>query len=312
MNRIALMFAAVLLSSCNYTQKASPSVPSTAVPVTPAPFSPAPPPVQTAPAPQAQPVPQTAPPVLAPAKEPVKRVPQEAKSVEANKVQEKSEEKKPAPTPAPAAAPATKEPIVASAPKAKGFDLDMLTKRLKQTGAIGVFTKLAINSDATDLIDAVKKYRQLAVLQTKLAEVRSRFDGLVIKILALLEDDLQLARDIYVAREQIWSNLLEVTHEKRASISFSSSARNACTGGHARRGCGDDDHPARPSMRRAGDRRTGKTGCGGQQDGRCALPERKPLPHRRHQGRPSDRDAHPVAALPSVRNDRPASGALLG
>ena len=209
MIRIALLFAAALLSSCNYTQKASPSVPSTAVPVTPAPFSPAPPPVQTAPAPQAQPVPQTAPPVLAPAKEPVKRVPQEAKSVEANKVQEKSEEKKPASTPAPAAAPLAKEPIVA--PASKAFDLDMLTERLKQTSAIGVFTKLAINSDATDLIDAVKKYRQLAVLQTKLAEVRSRFDGLVIKILALLEDDPQLARDIYVAREQIWSNLLEVT-----------------------------------------------------------------------------------------------------
>lgn len=141
--------------------------------------------------------------MVAPAKEPVKGVPQEAKP--------KAEEKKPAPTPAPAAAPAAKESVAAPAPKAKGFDLDMLTERLKQTGAIGVFTKLAINSDATDLIDAVKKYRKLAVLQAKLAEVRSRFDGLLMKILALLEDDPQLARNIYVAREQIWSSLLEVT-----------------------------------------------------------------------------------------------------
>lgn len=209
MIRIALLFAAVLLSSCNYAQKAP--APSTAVPVTPAP-RPAPPPVQSAPAPQAQPaVAQTAPPVVAPAKEPAKGASQEAKPVEAKTVQEKAEEKKPAPTPAPAAAPAAKEPVAAPTPKARGFDLDMLTERLKQTSAIGVFTKLAINSDATDLIDAVKKYRKLAVLQAKLAEVRSRFDGLVMKLLALLEDDPQLARNIYVAREQIWSSLLEVT-----------------------------------------------------------------------------------------------------
>ncbi len=57
----------------------------------------------------------------------------------------------------------------------------------------------------------MKKYRKLAVLQAKHAEVRSRFDGLVMKILALLEGDPQLARDIYAAREQIWSSLLEVT-----------------------------------------------------------------------------------------------------
>ncbi|MGH8615094.1 MAG: hypothetical protein ACREYF_24495 [Gammaproteobacteria bacterium] len=149
---------------------------------------------------------------MAPAKEQVKGVPQETKRVEPG--QEKAEEKKPAPTPAPTAAPAApaaKEPVAAPAPNAKRFDLDMLTERLKQTSAIGVFTKLAINADATDLIDAVKKYRKLAILQAKLAEIRSRFDGLVMKILALLEDDLQLARDIYVAREQIWSSLLEIT-----------------------------------------------------------------------------------------------------
>jgi len=211
MIRIALLFAAVLLSSCNHAQKASPPAPSTAVSVTSAP-RPALPPVQTAPAPQAQPaVAQTAPPVVAPAKEPGKGVSQEAKPVEAEKVQEKPEERKPTPTPAPAVTPAAKESVAAPAPKAKGFDLDILTERLKQTSAIGVFTKLAINSDATDLIDAVKKYRKLAVLQAKLAEVRSRFDGLVMKILALLEDDPPLARDIYVSREQIWSSLLEVT-----------------------------------------------------------------------------------------------------
>ncbi|MCI0422081.1 MAG: hypothetical protein L0312_23110 [Acidobacteria bacterium] len=148
---------------------------------------------------------------VAPAKEPAKGASQEAKPVEVKTGQEKAEEKKPAPAPVPAAAPAAKKPVAAPAPKAKGFDLDMLTERLKQTSAIGVFTKLAINSDATDLIDAVKKYRKLAVLQAKRAEVRSRFDGLVMKLLALLEDDPQLARNIYLAREQIWLSLLEVT-----------------------------------------------------------------------------------------------------
>lgn len=146
--------------------------------------------------------------MVGPAKEPV----EDANPIEAKKVQEKVEEKRFTPSRAPAAAPAAaKEPVAVPNPEAKGFDVDMLTKRLKQTSAIGVFTKLAINSDATDLIDAVKKYRKLAILQAKLAEVRSRFDGLVMKILALLEDDPPLARDTYVAREQIWLSLLEVT-----------------------------------------------------------------------------------------------------
>jgi hypothetical protein len=179
-----LLFAAVLLSAYNHAQRASPPAPSTAVSVTSAPSRPALSPRQAAPTPQVQPVgAQTAPPAVAPAKEPAKEVPQEVKPIEAKKVQE----------------------------KATGFDLDMLAERLKQTSAIGVFTKLAINSEATDLIEAVKKYRKLAVLQAKHAEVRSRFDGLVMKILALLEGDPQLARDIYAAREQIWSSLLEVT-----------------------------------------------------------------------------------------------------
>lgn len=200
MVHIALLFETVVLSSCIYAQKATPATLSTASGPTLAP-------AQTAPTPEAQSATQ----VIAPGKERAEGVPKEAKPIEAKKVEETAEEKRHTPSRAPAAIPATaNEPITAPNSEATDFDVDALSKRLKQTSAIGVLTKLAINSEATDLIDAVKKYRKLAVLEAKLGEIRSRFDGLMMKILALLEDDPSLARDIHVAREQIWSSLLEV------------------------------------------------------------------------------------------------------
>src|SRR5438094_10413396 len=121
----ALLFAAVLLSAYNHAQRASPPAPSTAISITSAPSRPALPRLSATPTPQVQSAgAQTASPAVAPAKEPAKEVPQEVKPIEAKKIQEKT----------------------------KGFDLDMLAERLKQTSAIGVFTKLAINSEAADLI----------------------------------------------------------------------------------------------------------------------------------------------------------------
>ncbi len=87
------------------------------------------------------------------------------------------------------------------------FDMDVLIERLKQTDAIGVFTKLAIRSDALDMMAMVKAYRR-HLAKYSLKELRARFNGLLLKVLALLNDDPKLSRDIYLARECIWKSLL--------------------------------------------------------------------------------------------------------
>ncbi len=89
-------------------------------------------------------------------------------------------------------------------------DFNVLKERLKNTDAIGFFTKLAIRSDIVDLMDKIKTYRKQAVLKAKMKEIRRSFDGLLLKIIALLKDDPQLSRDLYVGRETIWESLLEV------------------------------------------------------------------------------------------------------
>lgn len=90
------------------------------------------------------------------------------------------------------------------------IDMEILTSRLKGTKAIGLFTKLAIRSDVTDLMDDVKRYRKKSMLAAKMKEIRNSFEGLLMKIVALLEEDPDLSRDLYVGRESIWKSLLEV------------------------------------------------------------------------------------------------------
>ena len=90
------------------------------------------------------------------------------------------------------------------------INMEVLTKRLKDTKAIGLFTKLAIRNDVTDLVDNVKRYRKKSLLATKIKEIRESFEGLLMKIVALLEEDPELSRDLYVGRESIWKSLLEV------------------------------------------------------------------------------------------------------
>jgi len=96
-----------------------------------------------------------------------------------------------------------------SASNQKSFDMDALIEQIKQSHAIGMFTKLALRSDALDMIDLIKAYRQKANSMS-LDEVRARFDGLFLKVLALLDDDPVLSRKISMSREGIWNSLLEV------------------------------------------------------------------------------------------------------
>jgi hypothetical protein len=109
---------------------------------------------------------------------------------------------------APAASP-TKEanaPAVATKP-APILDIASLTERLKDTKAIGVLSKLALKNQVDDLLDQFRAFYQ-GKLKTTLAELRRPYDLLVLKVLALLQDDdPSLASAIVASREAIWGIL---------------------------------------------------------------------------------------------------------
>ncbi len=97
-----------------------------------------------------------------------------------------------------------KKPVHSSV---KTFDMDVLIERLKKTDAIGIFTKLALRSNALDLMGMMKAYHE-HVAKYSLKNLRARFDGLILTVLALLNHDPKLSRDISMGRDQIWKSLL--------------------------------------------------------------------------------------------------------
>ena len=104
--------------------------------------------------------------------------------------------------PAPAAAPAK-----AAVPPPAPLDLKSLETRLRETRAIGVFTKLTVKNQVDELLERFRAYYK-GLLQTSLAELRRAYDMLVLKVLALLQDaDAPLASDLAASRESIWGIL---------------------------------------------------------------------------------------------------------
>lgn len=116
--------------------------------------------------------------------------------------------------PAPARDAARKQspaPAAAKPPGSPPLDVKALETRLKETNAIGVFTKLAIKNQVDDLLDQFRAYYE-GRRRTTLAELRRPYDGLVLKIVALLQDaDPALAGDVVASREAIWSILADRT-----------------------------------------------------------------------------------------------------
>ncbi len=113
---------------------------------------------------------------------------------------------------APAAA-ATPIPATASSPTLNLADLE---QRLRETRAIGVFTKLSLKNQVDDLLNAFRAlYR--GPDKHPPAELRQRYDLLLIKVLTLLQDgDPPLAAAIASSREAIWGILADP--EKFATI----------------------------------------------------------------------------------------------
>jgi hypothetical protein len=121
----------------------------------------------------------------------------------------KSPAKVPSP-PSPGAQPPRKEtpaPPVARPDAPPPLDLKSLETRLKDTKAIGVFTKLALKNQVDDLVEQFRAFYQ-GRLKTTLAELRRSYDLLVLKVLALLQDaDPPLASAIAASRESLWGIL---------------------------------------------------------------------------------------------------------
>ncbi len=101
-------------------------------------------------------------------------------------------------------------PAPASTPNAPPtLNLADLEQRLRETRAIGVFTKLSLKNQVDDLLNA---FRELYRGPDKhpSAELRQRYDLLLLKVLTLLQDgDPPLASAISSSREAIWSILAD-------------------------------------------------------------------------------------------------------
>jgi hypothetical protein len=113
----------------------------------------------------------------------------------------------PAPSPPSSSSPA---PAPASTPNVSPtLNLADLEQRLRETRAIGVFTKLSLKNQVDDLLNA---FRELYRGPDKhpSAELRQRYDLLLLKVLTLLQDgDPPLAAAISSSREAIWSILAD-------------------------------------------------------------------------------------------------------
>jgi hypothetical protein len=94
-------------------------------------------------------------------------------------------------------------------PAAPALDLADLEQRLRDTHAIGVFTKLSLKNQVDDLLN---KFRSQYKGSNKhpTAELRQRYDLLILKVLSLLQDaDPALATAISSSREAIWGILAD-------------------------------------------------------------------------------------------------------
>jgi len=89
------------------------------------------------------------------------------------------------------------------------LDVAGLTTRLRDTDAIGVFTKLALKNQVDDLLEQFRSYHDDGQ-KTGVASLRQPYNMLVLKVLSLVQDkDPSLARTISGSREAIWGILVD-------------------------------------------------------------------------------------------------------
>jgi len=106
------------------------------------------------------------------------------------------------PSPSPEAAPP------AAPPAEPAISLEDLGARIKETPAIGTFSKLSLKNDLDDLVEGLRSYH--ARKEGDLDDLHQRYEALVMKLMTLLEDDEpDLALALGRSRERIWKRLVD-------------------------------------------------------------------------------------------------------
>lgn len=89
------------------------------------------------------------------------------------------------------------------------LDLNALKEQLKETNAIGVFTKLTLKNQVDDLLQKFRDFYQ-GKAKVTMTQLRRSYDLLLMKVLSLLQDaDQKLASAIAASREAIWGLLAD-------------------------------------------------------------------------------------------------------
>ncbi len=110
---------------------------------------------------------------------------------------------------APAARSASTTTPTSVKPRVETLNLADLEQRLRDTHAIGVFTKLSLKNQVDDLLGEFRTLYQ-GPNKHPPAELRQRYDELLLKVLGLLQSgDPQLAAAVASSREAIWSILAD-------------------------------------------------------------------------------------------------------
>jgi len=200
----------LLLVACTHERSAArPSVPQAAT-------APA---TASTPAPSPDAPPAAAPPVNAPASSPAAgaaAAPAPSKAGSTSAARSSRPPPKAAPTGTTSAAAAAIQPpsppaAAARAPTAAGatpaLDLTALEQRLRDTHAIGLFTKLSLKNQVDDLLAQFKAFHS-GGSRVSLTELRQKFELLLVKVVALLQDnDASLAAAVSSSREALWGVL---------------------------------------------------------------------------------------------------------
>jgi hypothetical protein len=94
-------------------------------------------------------------------------------------------------------------------------DLDDLAQRIRNTSAIGLFTKLSLKRDIDALERDLKAFHGGAA-RSNLGELHQRYDALVDRLMDLVQGkDPVLARDISRSKSALWAELADADEFKR-------------------------------------------------------------------------------------------------
>jgi hypothetical protein len=104
---------------------------------------------------------------------------------------------------------AASKPTPASTSTAPPLDLNGLEQRLRDTRAIGVFTKLSLKNQVDDLLAKFKSFHG-GDSRSTLGELRQQYELLLMKVVSLLQNgDPALASAVLSSREAIWGVLTD-------------------------------------------------------------------------------------------------------